>query len=617
MADSGSHESRFGLDGETALQIVELSPGLISVIDDEGRYLYVSPSLGAAFGVPAAELVGTHFNDRLHPVDQARAAEAVAGRAPVTDVRLRHADGHWLLAEGDVLPLPPRDGSPPRVVAFSRIISEQRRLERLHRAVVETAQEGILVSDEDGITVLANDSLLRMLGYAADELIDRPTTVLVRDDDEASSIDRLERRKRGEMERYELILVRRDGSTFPAFISTMPQLMEDGTYGGSVTLITDLTERLELQAQLVQSQKMEGIGQLAGGVAHDLNNVLAIMGLNLDLIERVGMSEASASRLRQAVENGRALTRQLLAFAKRQPQAPEAVSPNSIVESLAELARPLLGSQIELELRLDPEAGHVFADRSQLDQVLMNLLVNARDAMTGGGRITIETGDRVLDESYAPYEPNLKAGTYVMIGVQDDGAGMDDDTRRRIFEPFFSTKGDQGTGLGLSTSYGIVQQTGGFVWVYSRPGQGTSFKVYLPRVEPADEPRPAPPGSGQRILVVDDQPEIGLLAAGLLNGSGYSAVFAADQAGALELAREERFDAVVCDVFVGADHGPDIVDELRRDDPAIPVLFVSGHTSEVLRGDADLLDGHTDFIGKPYGADLLLTRLAALLAAEG
>jgi CheY-like chemotaxis protein len=320
----------------------------------------------------------------------------------------------------------------------------------------------------------------------------------------------------------------------------------------------------------------------------------------------------------QAVERGSALTRQLLAFAKSQPLEPMPLALNDTVTQLAELAQPLFGHRITLSLALDVTTGTVLADHAQLERVLLNLLVNARDAIPEEGEITIETGNRELDESYAPYEPNLKGGSYVMLAVTDTGTGMDDATRARIFEPFFSTKGERGTGLGLATAYGIIQQAGGFIRVYTKPGYGTSIQIYLPR-DPRAEPPPAiaPVTGDQRVLVIEDDAAIGLVTVRILANAGYDAQVASNLEAALTAARPDlpALTAVVCDLRVGDTSGPEIVAELRRQQPELPTVYMSGYALGGLGSDghAPSLDDRSDFIAKPFTAALLLERLEHLI----
>jgi CheY-like chemotaxis protein len=277
----------------------------------------------------------------------------------------------------------------------------------------------------------------------------------------------------------------------------------------------------------------------------------------------------------------------------------------------------LFGDRIKLILALDVTTGTVLADHAQLERVLLNLLVNARDAIPEEGEITIETGNRELDESYAPYEPNLKAGSYVMLAVTDTGTGMDDATRARIFEPFFSTKGEHGTGFGLATAYGIIQQAGGFIRVYTKPGYGTSFQIYLPR-----DPRAEPPvievvADGQRVLVIEDDAAIGVVTVRILANAGYDAQLASNLEQALAAASPDRpmLAAVVCDLSIGDTTGPEIVAKLRRQQPELPIVYMSGYARGGLSSDghAPTLDDRSDFIAKPFTAGLLLERLQHVL----
>ena len=495
-----------------------------------------------------------------------------------------------------------------------------RESEALSRAMLDSSLDAVVTIDEDGAIVEFNPAAEQIFGRSRSEVLGQQMPELLIPpslrDAHHRGFERFLATGDGPIlgKRLQLTALRADGSEFPVELA-INKVASDGPilFTG---YLRDVSEQRQLEQQQRQSQKMEAVGQLAGGIAHDFNNLLALIEITNHTMRKAGASEDRLNTVAQAVERGSGLTRQLLAFAKRQPLEPQPLEPNEIVTELIDLVKPLLGSQVSLNVALDPDAGAILADRAQIEQVLMNLIVNARDAMPDGGELSIETGNRDLDESYAPYEPNLKAGSYVMFAVSDTGTGMDEATRARLFEPFYSTKGDQGSGLGLATAYGIVQQAGGFIWVYSQLGYGTSFKVYLPRTQATEITPMVPVANGERILVVEDDPQIGVAVVRILAEGGYDAQLASTRDEALAATSEDGapFAAVLCDVMVGSTSGPAIVDALRRSHPALSVLYMSGYAP---RGadehDAVTLDERSEFIGKPFSADLLLGRLQGLL----
>ncbi len=386
------------------------------------------------------------------------------------------------------------------------------------------------------------------------------------------------------------------------------------------------TARLELEAQLHQSQKMEAIGSLAGGVAHDLNNLLTpIIGWSNLLLTKWDKDEeqrAEVAEIRAAAERATDLVRQLLAFARREPMQPRVLDPNEVVRGMHGLLARLLGESISLATILDPQLLAVEMDPSRLEQVFMNLAVNARDAMPRGGRLTIETGNRVLDEAYAGRHPSTRPGPHVMIAVSDTGRGMDEDTQSRIFEPFFTTKEvGKGTGLGLSTVYGIVKQSGGDVWVYSELEKGTTFKIYLPGV--AERPAPvsvAPVEKQSReltgeetVLVVEDEEAVRALVTRVLRLNGYAVLEAASADQALAFTRSEpQVDLVLTDVVLPGMGGPELVRIIKRVRPQAAVLYMSGYTRDsIIHGGR--ANGDIELLEKPFTPDSLARRVREVL----
>jgi PAS domain S-box-containing protein len=396
--------------------------------------------------------------------------------------------------------------------------------------------------------------------------------------------------------------------------------LSDGT---AIAIGEDISERKRLELQLWQSQKLEAVGRLAGGIAHDFNNVLnVIMGYS-ELLGRSmapeGPEQKKLGKIRNAAERAASLTRQLLAFSRQQVMQPRVLDLGTVVADVMAMLKRSLGEDIELRASTHAK-GRVRADPGQMEQVLLNLAVNARDAMPRGGKLTIETSDVELDETYGRVHPPTQAGSYVLLAVSDNGEGMDAATQARIFEPFFTTKDQaKGTGLGLSTVYGIVKQSGGYVWVYSEPGVGTTFKIYLPRVDAhVVDPGPSPRAGGrpatETILVVEDQTSGREMIAEVLAAEGYRVLSAADGNEARELMRRspERIDLLLTDVVMPRMGGNDLARALAIDQPKMRVLYMSGYTSDVITHHG-VLDEGVSFLQKPFAPARLSERVRQIL----
>jgi len=383
-------------------------------------------------------------------------------------------------------------------------------------------------------------------------------------------------------------------------------------------------ERRKLEVQLSQSQKMEAIGQLAGGIAHDFNNLLTVIAGFAELaLSRVKPDAPIADDIREirvAEERAAELTRQLLAFSRKQIIAPRVLDLAEVVRGVEKLLRRVIGEDLELRVVSPPTLGHVKADRSQVEQVILNLVVNARDALPRGGKITIETADTELDEAYARSHVAVTPGPYVMLAVSDTGVGMSAETKARLFEPFFTTKEKgRGTGLGLATVYGIVKQSGGNIWVYSEPGRGSTFKVYLPRVmEPLDQPAPpraeAPKGGSESVLVVEDDPGVRQLVVHVLRGQGYDVTEAKDSDEAQRLCEDlsRPLQLLVTDVVMPGMGGRDLSRRIQQVRPGLKVLFVSGYTSDAIVHHGVLEPGLA-FLQKPFTPQQLAERVRSIL----
>jgi two-component system, cell cycle sensor histidine kinase and response regulator CckA len=389
----------------------------------------------------------------------------------------------------------------------------------------------------------------------------------------------------------------------------------------------DISERHLLEQQLRQAQKMEAVGRLAGGVAHDFNNLLMVIKGHTELLmsglpagDRVARKIAQIDR---AADRATSLTKQLLAFSRMQVLQPRVMNLNAIVEDMGKLLPRLIGEDIELNIRMAADLGSIRADASQMEQIIMNLAVNARDAMPNGGRLFIETSNADLDDAYNVTHPIVQAGRYVSLAVSDTGIGMDAETQAHIFEPFFTTKeAGKGTGLGLATVYGVVKQSGGFIWVYSEVGKGTSFKIYLPRVDQVEEKGSAPNAAGEAprgaetILLAEDEQDVREVAREFLESAGYTVVEARDGNEALRVAgdRNRGIDLLVTDMVMPGMTGRELAQRIQALRPALPAIFMSGYSEQTAAENAQS-NGSIYLLTKPFSRSGILRTIREALNA--
>jgi PAS domain S-box-containing protein len=519
-----------------------------------------------------------------------------------------------------------------------QVVESLRKSEAKYRRLHESMTDAFVMVDMEGRLQEWNHVYRGMLGYT-DEELGRLTYMDLTPERWREMEERIVAEQilpNGYSEVYEKEYCRRDGSILPVELHTFLLRDGDGRPAGMWAIVRDISqrrkneqERQQLAEQLRQSQKLEAVGRLAGGVAHDFNNLLSVIlgygEIVLEDLHREHPAHEMVSRIYQAGVRARELTRQLLAFSRKQVLEMHVVNLNAVVSGFDKLLRRVIGEDIELRLALSARAIFVRADTSQLEQVLMNLGVNGRDAMPDGGVLTIETGVATLDEHYAEQRPGVAPGEYAMICVSDTGCGMDSETMARIFEPFFTTKAtDKGTGLGLATSYGIVKQHGGNIWVYSEPGRGATFKVYLPLAEPNGELKPreaaaaqvAAPGNGT-ILLVEDNEQVRDLAGTILRRQGYTVLAAENGWAALELM--ERYDGPVhlllTDVVMPGMSGGELSARLTGRFPGLRVLYMSGYTENVICHRGVAKPG-VNFIQKPFSGQYLTARVRQVLEGE-
>jgi PAS domain S-box-containing protein len=501
-----------------------------------------------------------------------------------------------------------------------------RRSEMNFRSLVTNAPYGICRCDSSGQLLDMNPALLAVLGYSsAEELVGKHLGALYADTHQWFELaDHL--RSAAPLNGLIVEWKRKDGTTTVVRVSG--RAVSDGDKGTAFELFTeDVTERRALEQQLRQSQKMEAVGRLAGGIAHDFNNLLMVIsGYSEFLLDRLGPEpalRAPAQEIASAAGRATSLTRQLLAFSRKQMMAPKILDLNGIVTENLKMLTRMIGEDIDLVMVPAAGLGAVRADAGQIEQVIMNLAVNARDAMPSGGKLTIETSNVSLDEEYARFHAPLRPGDYVMLTISDTGLGMDAETQSHIFEPFFTTKGLKGTGLGLSTVYGIIKQSGGYIWVYSEPDKGTTFKIYLPRVAERVESLPqfvapaesvaAEPGT-ETILLVEDEANLRYLARQFLEKQGYRVIEAADGVVAVQIAVAHSgvIHLLLTDVIMPGMNGRELAQRMAEIRPNTKVLYMSGYTENVI-GHNGTLDAGIRLLQKPFTLRDLKSRVREVL----
>jgi len=503
-----------------------------------------------------------------------------------------------------------------------------RRSESNFRSLVMNAPYGICRCDALGTLHDANPALVAMFGYdSAAELTGRHLGSLYADAQQwFQTADYFQAGK--EFNNLTTECVRKDGAPIVVRISGRP--IANGKAAGTFEIfMEDVTETRTLELQLRQAQKMEAIGRLAGGIAHDFNNLLMVIsGYSEFLLERLGPDpqlRGPAQEIANATQRATSLTRQLLAFSRKQMLAPKVLDLNEVVAENLKMLTRMIGEDIDLVMVPGPGLGAVRADPGQIDQVIMNLAVNARDAMPQGGKLTIETASVTLDENFARTHTPLTPGDYIMLAISDTGIGMDSETQSRIFEPFFTTKGAKGTGLGLSTVYGIVKQSGGFIFVDSQPDRGTAFRAYFPRVNGREDAAAAQDSLGlprachgeETILLVEDETHLRRLARQYLEKQGYKILEAEDGAAALQIVDgyQGPIDLLLTDVVMPGMNGRELATNIAKLLPEMRVLYMSGYSENAV-GHNGTLDAGVNLLQKPFSLPALKDRVREVLDAE-
>jgi two-component system, cell cycle sensor histidine kinase and response regulator CckA len=536
---------------------------------------------------------------------------------------MRRKDGSpvWLLRNARLVE---GKGGAPAVIEETLIdITERKKAEEIFRTAFNANPEPITIATiAEGRYIDVNESFLRITGHQREEVIGHTSLELnfwKSSEDRAKLVEMLW--EHGCVRDLEITYRTKSGEERIALDSA--EALEIAGQECIIGIFRDITEKKFLEKQLRQTQKMEAVGQLSGGIAHDFNNLLGvIIGYSEILEQRLPQNDPlrkECGQIKKAGQSAASLTRQLLAFSRQQVLEPKVLDLNSIVLHVEKMLRRLIGEDIDLKATLGAGLGCIKADQSQVEQVIMNLAVNARDAMPQGGKLLIETANVDLDEDYARRHHPQKPGAYVLLTVADTGMGMDAETQSRIFEPFFTTKElGKGTGLGLSTVYGIVRQSGGHIWVYSEPGQGTAFKIYLPRIKQALHLEKPVPGLGESlrgaetILLVEDEDALRELTRSLLEGGGYTVLEAERPDKAIEIAARHGgpIHLMLTDMIMPGMNGRVLATNLAAIRPEMKVIFMSGYTGFTHPG---LSDSGVTFLAKPFTRDGLLRKLHEVL----
>jgi PAS domain S-box-containing protein len=608
----------------------------ISIIGETGEHVYVNAAFARMMGHESPEsMLGVHWQKIYHPRDVQLIHEQVRKTLEAEgkwsgQISLRRRDGTAIPVEMAITSLANGVTACIGHDITARKKAEQARVdaENKYRTLVEQVAAISYIAELgiQGQWHYVSPQVEAITGYSQEEWLASssdwtrhipPEDHSVVEAAEAASL-------RGERFQAEYRIVRKDGAVI--WISDTAVVVS-GSYSHPVMegIIVDITERKLLENQLQQSRRMEAVGRLAGGIAHDFNNLLTIIKGYAELaVQRAGIQpelRADVQQIENAAERASMLIRQLLAFSRRQVLQPKVIDLNAIVQGLDKLLGRLMGEHIEMVTRCGADVGHVKADPAQVEQVIMNLVVNARDAMAKGGRLTVETVNVDLDAAYARDHVAVKPGPYVMLGVSDSGIGMSPETVAHIFEPFYTTKeSGRGTGLGLSTVYGIVKQSGGYIWVYSEPNKGTTFKVYLPRVAEQVEAKPHAveiPAAGQgseTILLVEDEEAVRELASRILSAKGYSVVAAKSTKEAEQLSEKHSgiIHLLLTDIIMPGTSGRELARRITARHPKTRVLYMSGYTDNVL-AQGGVLEAGLSFLQKPFTPGALVQKVRDVL----
>ena len=620
-------------------ELVENINDVIFSLDTEGRLTFVSHGVEVVGGYAPSELVGRPFVEFIHPDDVAVVCaafeSALGGRSEPNEYRVRTKAGHyrWVRSHSRAVRV---DGEVVGVRGVLADVTERRRTEEAlreaegrYRSMFENAVFGLYLSTPDGRFLDVNRALVSMLGYdSAEEL-------RARDIADALYVDPAERERL--VERFsqsetfggvEVDWKTKQGTPIRVRLSGRVLRSDEGAINGFEVIAEDVTEKHAMEEQYRQAQKMEAIGRLAGGVAHDFNNLLTVINghaeLALSTLDTSDVCYEDLAEIRRAGERAAALTAQLLAFSRRQIVRPTVLDLNEVIADSAEMLRRIIGEDIELDTRLEENLGSVVADRSQVEQVIMNLAVNARDAMPEGGCLVLATGGERVESTRTLDQTTMPPGRYIAMSCRDTGCGISEAIRPHIFEPFFTTKEEsRGTGLGLSTVYGSVEQCGGYIDVRSEIGKGSCFTVYFPEVASVPEvvAQVESASEGQTldlgcILVVEDDDAVRITAVEMLEKCGYTVLEARDASEALSLSEERlgSLSLLITDVVMPGMSGPAMAERMTKNNPELRVLYMTGYADEEVLSER-LRDGDAVLLKKPFSFTTIVEKVRQAMRA--
>ena len=618
----------------------ELGNAGMAIISPEKKFVELNQEICKLLGYSRDELRTMVWTDIPHPEDRTTEhfEQILSGEmdAYSLEKRVVRKDGSVLHANISIKALRNGNGSLTNVIAVlqdvtTRSMAEQalRSSEERYRDLIENAHDMIYTHDLDGNYISMNAAVEHITGYTPEEAMGMNIRDIIMPDELPRVTDMISRKLQGgRVTNYELNIRAKDGRTITVEVNTRI-VYRDGEPVAIQGIARDITGRKNLEEQLLQAQKLESVGRLAGGIAHDFNNMLtAINGYSDLALRKVGVDgtiRGYLEEIKKAGERSALLTNQLLAFSRRQILHPQMITVNDVINDTMNMLKRMIGEDIDLVTRLKSTAGSIKFDPGQLGQVLVNLAVNARDAMPDGGKLTIETSNIFIDPNYASTHVGLLPGAYVLLSVSDTGTGMSSDVQEQIFEPFFTTKAvGKGTGLGLATVYGIVRQSGGGIFVYSEEGHGTTFKIYIPRVadeHPSEEEPEITPKLAigtETILLVEDEELVRSLSRQVLESCGYHVIEASDGIEALEILEKDTgsIDLLITDVIMPRMGGRELSERLRSMRPELPILFASGYTDEAVVRHG-VLDSNINFLQKPFTLDDVARKVRDLLDARG
>jgi PAS domain S-box-containing protein len=636
FADPGD---AFIRDREQFMRAAEAFPAAVLITDTDGRIILANGPAESTFGYSRGELLGQaaeilmaaryrriYQNRRLNPIlvlsNQIVSLTLAGCRKSGEEFPMEISLSPAQVDSGTLIIITVHDVSPRSQAGKTRKLPEER-----YRSLFENAVIGIFCSSATGKIIDVNPAFCAMLGYnCREQLIGLSIfDFFQRQSQRRALLQKLESGDR--IGSFDAIWHRRDGKILAVRLDGRILRSAEGRLCGLEMFAEDVTYRLAMEEQLRHSQKMEAIGRMAESIVHDFNNLIAVILTQSELVmelEDLQSVGRETEVILNAADRAAALTKQLLAFSRKQPIQPKVFNLNDLLRNMDQMLERLLTEDVEFNTVVSPDLGNILADPSQMEQVIMNLVVNARDAMPEGGRLTIETSNVELDDFYAREHLDVIPGGYVMLTVSDTGVGMTPEVRSRLFEPFFTTKPPgQGTGVGLSTVYAIVKKARGHVWLYSEPNHGTTFKVYFPRVADAVETIKREKNAGRPanraavILLVEDEDRLRRSIKQLLERAGYVVLAAPNAVEAIHTLDENacRVDLVLTDVGLPHMRGPELVERLKDRQPQMKTIYMSGFGADSLRPNERVRPGDT-FIQKPFRRDILLTQLEHVLGSQ-